>query len=342
VDLEGPRDDEVLVKNSAVGVCHTDVAAQTQELPVPLPAVLGHEGSGIVVEVGKNVKNLKVGDHVVVSYSFCGECPSCIAGKFARCESLEDINFGGKMPDGTTRLSKDGKSLSTFFGQSSFATHSVVHKLSAVKIAPSIDLAIAAPLGCGIMTGAGTVINRFRPEFGSSLSVFGCGTVGMSAIMGGKIAGCSHIIAVGGNAKSLELAREMGATDTINRKEVDDIPAAIRKITRRGSDYALDTSGVVSVIKTALKSLRPAGTFCTLAHVADSAQLNYDDFHGIDIVNVNDGDANPRLFIPQMLDYHKMGKFPFDKMVSLYDFADINKAVADSSAGRAIKAVCRF
>jgi aryl-alcohol dehydrogenase len=342
VDLEGPRDNEVLIRNIATGICHTDVAVQNQVIPTPLPAVLGHEGSGVVEETGKYVTELKRGDHVVVSYSFCGECPFCIAGKYTLCDQLEKLNFGGKMRDGSTRLSKDGKPLSVFFGQSSFAVYSVVNRLSVVKIDPDIDLAMAAPLGCGIQTGAGTVLNCFRPGFGTSLAVFGCGTVGMSAIMAGRLAGCSRIIAVGGNAKNLELALQLGATDTVNRKEVSDIPEAIWEITKGGTDFSFDTSGATNMIRSALKSLRGGGTFCTVGGPPNHETLSFGDLRGARIISANDGDAISRIFIPQMLDYYKMGRFPFDKLITYYDFADINKAAEESSAGKVIKAVCRF
>jgi aryl-alcohol dehydrogenase len=342
VDLEGPGNNEVLIRNIATGICHTDVAAQTQAIPVPLPAVLGHEGSGIVEETGKYVTGLERGDHVIVSYSFCGECPFCIAGRYTLCDQLERLNFGGRMRDGSTRLSKDGKPLSVFFGQSSFAAYSVVNRLSVVKIDPDIDLAMAAPLGCGIQAGAGVILNCFKPGFGTSLAVFGCGAVGMSAIMAGRLAGCSRVIAVGGNAKSLELALQMGATDTVNQREVSDIPAAIRDSTKGGADFAFDSSGVTGMIKTALKSLRAGGTFCTAGGPPNHETLSFGDLQGARIISANGGDAISRIFIPQMLDYYKMGRFPFDRMITYYDFADINKAAEESGAGKVIKAVCRF
>ena len=231
VELDEPRFGEILVKISACGICHTDEAVQNQFIPTPLPAVLGHEGAGVVEKVGPGVMEFKPGDRVGISFGFCNSCVNCRKARPFMCKSLNKINFGGIQPDGTTRLhTVDGKDLSTFFGQSSFAEYAVVNQNHAVKIEDdSIDLGLVAPMGCGIQTGAGAVLNRLRPEFGSSIAVFGCGTVGMSAIMAAKIAGCQQIIAVGGNPKSLEMAKELGATDTVNRKEVDELVTAVKK-----------------------------------------------------------------------------------------------------------------
>ena len=189
LDLESPKAGELLVKIVASGVCHTDEVAQQQFIPVPLPAVLGHEGCGIVEETGQGVTDFKKGDRVGFSFGFCGHCENCLSAHQHACENFNSIKCAGVMSDGTTRLSHNGVKVSSFFGQSSFATHAVVNQISTVKVDDNIDLALAAPLGCGIQTGAGAVLNRLRPEFGSSLAVFGCGTVGMSAIMAVKIAG---------------------------------------------------------------------------------------------------------------------------------------------------------
>jgi aryl-alcohol dehydrogenase len=342
VDLAGPKDDEVLIKNVASGVCHTDVAAQQQILKVPLPAVLGHEGSGIVEEIGKNVVGLQRGDHVVVSYAYCGVCEACLEGRPADCVGSGPLNFGGGLSDGSSRLSKDGKPLANFFGQSSFATYSVVNQRSIIKIDPEVDVAMTAPLGCGVQTGAGSVLNRFRPGFGSTLAVLGVGTVGMSAIIAGRVAGCARIIAVGGNPKSLELALKLGATHTINRKEVDDIGAALKEITNGGVHFLFDTSGAQAMIQAGLSGMRRGGVFCSVASGSGANQYPYSAFAGKNMISVTEGSAVSKLFIPAMIDYQKQGRFPFDAMNAYYDFADINRAVEESNEGKVIKAVIRF
>ena len=257
VNLDPPKGHEILVRMVASGVCHTDAAVQHQFIPVPLPAVLGHEGAGIVEEVGSEVTEFKPGDRVGVSFGFCGVCKNCRSGHPAGCLNFNKINFGGVQPDGTTRISlPDGQKLSTMFGQSSFSSHIIVNEAAAIKVDyDDIDLGLVAPIGCGIQTGAGAVLNVLRPVFGSSIAVFGCGTVGMSAIMAAAIAGCEKIIAVGGNKKSLELALELGATHKVNRKETDDIVGTIHEITGGGCDYAIDTSGNADFVKKMLGSV---------------------------------------------------------------------------------------
>ena len=342
VELAAPNDDEILVKIAACGVCHTDEAAKTQAIPVPLPAVLGHEGCGEVVEVGRNVREFRVGDKVGMSFGFCGTCRNCRSGHQHACENFNAINFGGVMADGTTRLSRDGKPIASFFGQSSFAQYAVVNAESAVKLpCDDIDLKLIAPLGCGIQTGAGAVLNRLRPEFGSSIAVFGCGTVGMSAIMAARIAGCQKIIAVGGNANSLKLAMELGATHTVNRKESGDIVGDIRAITGGGTDYSIDTSGVPDFVKKALASCRFMGTAVVLGATGDVTFNIQQELMGDakSLIGIVEGDAIPKLFIPKLIEYYREGRFPFDRLIKFYPFEDINKAFEESHKGVCIKAV---
>lgn len=345
VDLAEPKAGEMLVKIVACGVCHTDEAAQHEQVPTPLPAVLGHEGAGIVEKVGAGVTEFKPGDRVGFSFAFCCQCDNCRSGHAASCKDFNKINFGGILREGTSRLSQKGKTLSMFFGQSAFAEYAVVDAENAVKVPyDDIDLGIVAPLGCGIQTGAGTVLNRLKPEFGSSIVVFGCGTVGMSAIMAARIAGCAKIIGVGGNKKSLELALELGATHVINRKECDDIVGEIRKITRGGANYSIDTSGVADFVRKGLHCLAPLGVE---AIVGITPVMEIDMFgelmaEGKTIMGVIEGDAVPKLFIPKMLEYYKQGRFPVDRLMKFYDFKDINQAFEDSHNGTAIKAVLRM
>lgn len=347
IELAPPKAHELLVKVTACGVCHTDEAVQNQFIPVPLPAVLGHEGSGVVEAIGSEVTEFQVGDRVGISFGFCGHCHNCMTAHPHACENLNAINFGGVQPDGTTRLSTvDGKPLSTFFGQSTFATYAVVNEAHAVKVQyDDVELALIGPMGCGIQTGAGAVLNRLRPEFGSSIAVFGCGTVGMSAIMAAKIAGCEKIIAVGGNPKSLELAKELGATHTINRKETTDIVGVIRQeITEGGVNYAIDTSGVPDFVKKALASVRFMGTCVVLGATGDVTLNIQQELMGDakSLIGIIEGDAIPKLFIPKLLDYYKKGMFPFDRLIKFYPFEQINEAFHASGAGECIKAVLRM
>lgn len=346
VELDKPKSHEILVRIAASGVCHTDEAVQQQFIPVPLPAVLGHEGAGVVEEVGSEVTEFKPGDKVGISFGFDGTCKNCLSGHPSACVNLNKINFGGIQPDGTTRLSlPNGQKLSTFFGQSSFATYAVVSEASAIKIPhDDIDLGIVAPVGCGIQTGAGAVLNVLHPDFGSTIAVFGCGTVGMSAIMAANIVGCSKIIAVGGNATSLELAQELGATHTINRREESDIVGRIREITDGGCDYAIDTSGNADFVKKMLASVGFMGKGVILGATGDVTFNIQEELMGDSksLIGVVEGDAIPKLFIPKLLEYYKMGRFPIDKIVKFYPFEKINEALEDSHAGKCIKAVVRM
>ena len=348
VELDAPKLNEILVRIVASGICHTDEAVQHQFIPTPLPAVLGHEGAGIVEAVGPGVTEFKVGDRVGISFGFCNCCENCRKARPFVCKELNNINFGGIQPDGTSRLhTLDGKKLSTFFGQSSFANYAVVNANHAVKVEdPDIDLGIVAPMGCGIQTGAGAVLNRLKPEFGSSIAVFGCGTVGMSAIMAAKIAGCQQIIAVGGNAKSLELAKELGATDTVNRKEVDDIVAAVKAVSLSGNgvNYSIDTTGVGECVRKSMGFLDFDGK-CVVVGATGDITFNVQNElmgDGKTLMGVVEGDAVPKLFLPKLLDFYKKGMFPIDKLMKFYKFEEINEAQAKSDAGECIKAVLRM
>ncbi len=341
VQLATPKIDEVRVKVIATGVCHTDVVARDMGI-APFPIVLGHEGSGIVDAVGTGVSDLQVGDHVVLSFAHCGNCGHCLTGHPTVCDTFNELNFGGAMDDGTRRLAQDGKTLATFFGQSSFATYAIAKSRNAVKVDPEVDLALLGPLGCGIQTGAGTVLNRLKPEFGSSIVIYGAGAVGLSAVMAAKIVGCQHIIAVDVHDSRLELAKELGATHTLNGKDVD-VVTEVKKITDGGSHYAVETTGVPTVVKQSLNALRSLGT---VAIVGITPEMNIDIHNdlmaeGKSMIGVIEGDSIPRVFIPQLIAYFKAGQFPFDKLVKFYDFEDINQAFEDSASGITIKPILR-
>ncbi len=342
VELAEPKADELLIKIKAAGVCHTDEAGRAGELPFTFPVVLGHEGAGIVEAVGSAVTEFKPGDRVAMSFCSCGHCKPCLSGRRYACEQMFPLNFGGKMPDGTSRLSKDGQEISCFFGQSSFATHAVVNQNSCVKVDDDIDLALAAPLGCGIQTGAGCVLNIFKPEFDSTIAVFGIGPVGLSAIMAAKIVGCSRIVAIDKIPSRLELAKELGATDIINGGEVTDMAAALMEMTGgAGFDYAIDTSGSRFLANVALGVLSYTGKLILAAGGTRLELITGAQLGAKTVMGLNEGNSNPKVFIPQLLKYYKMGKFPVDKLLTYYDIQNINEAFEASHQGGTIKAVMR-
>lgn len=342
VKLAAPESDEIRVRIVAAGVCHTDVVARDLGI-APFPIVLGHEGSGVVDAVGASVSDLQVGDHVVMSFAHCGNCGHCLTGHPTVCDTFNELNFGGAMDDGSHRLAQDGEALATFFGQSSFATYAIAKSRNAVKVDPEVDLALLGPLGCGIQTGAGTVLNRLKPEFGSSIVIYGAGAVGLSAVMAAKIIGCQHIIAVDVHDSRLELAKALGATHVLSGKDVD-VVTEIKKITDGGSHYAIETTGVPLVVKQSLNALRPLGTVAIVGITPEMSIDVHNDLmaEGKSMIGVIEGDSIPRVFIPQLIAYYKAGQFPFDKLVKFYDFEDINQAFADSASGVTIKPVLRI
>ena len=336
VDLAEPKAGEVLVRVVASGVCHTDHLLAIGDITPIHPVVLGHEGSGIVERVGSQVTHFAPGDRVSMSFSYCGECHNCVTGRQYECYENRRLNFGGRAYDGTTRLTKDGMELSNFFNQASFATYAVTHQNNLVHIPDDIDLRLTGPLGCGIQTGAGAVLNCLKPEPGSSIAVVGCGGVGMSALMAAKICGCSRIIAVDMDESRLELALELGATHVVNAKDTDPVSAVYGITDGRGANYAMNSSGRSTTARTALEC---TDLFGVLAFVGGLGEGSFDYIASRSIIGITEGRSIPREFIPKLIDFYKKGLFPFDKLIKFYDFYDINAAEADSISGKTIKPI---
>jgi aryl-alcohol dehydrogenase len=344
VEVEEPRAGEVLVKISAVGVCHTDLIVRDQWYPVPLPAVLGHEGSGVVERVGPGVEKVGPGDRVVLSFDHCGRCANCLSGMPAYCATFFECNFGGARADGSTAFAKDGRTLhSHFFGQSSFATYALASQNSVVKVPEDADLESLGPLGCGVQTGAGAVLNALEPEPGSSIAVFGTGAVGMSAIMAAAAAGCTTIVGVDVRPGRLELARELGATHAVNGAEVDAVEE-VGRITG-GPEYAVETSGVPAVLRQAVDSLAPLGACAVVGAPPVGTEVSL-DWNGVMIPGktvrgVIEGDSVPDVFIPLLIELNRQGKFPFERLIGYYDLDEINRAAEDAEGGGTLKPVLR-
>jgi aryl-alcohol dehydrogenase len=345
--LDAPRATEVQVRMVATGVCHTDAIVRDQVYPVPLPAVLGHEGAGIVEAIGEGVTSVEVGDHVLLSFSSCGVCSPCVSGHPSYCIDFYNLDFGGTRPDGSTAFTADdGTSVSShFFGQSSFASVSNVAERSVVKISKEAPLELMGPLGCGIQTGAGAVLNVLRPEAGSSIAIFGSGAVGMSGLLAAVVANATTIIAVDIVDSRLELAKTLGATHTINSNNEDAVER-IREITGSGVNYALDTTGNKFVFSQMTKSLGTLGHGALVGAAAPGTESPVDIgsllLTGLKISMVIEGDSVPQTFIPQLISLYEAGVFPFDKLIKKYDFADINEAFADSESGETLKPVVVF
>ena len=346
VGVDEPRADEVLVRVVASGICHTDIkVAQVPGLS-PRPIVLGHEGSGIVEKVGGQVRKLAPGDPVVLTFDSCGRCPTCISGKPSYCYEVAAVCFGGQRLDGSTTLSCDHRPLhGNFFGQSSFATYAIANERNAIKVRADAPLELLGPLGCGLQTGAGAVLNSLRVGAGASIAIFGAGAVGLSAVMAARIAGASKIFAIDVVDERLALARELGATHVIDGRKQDAL-AQIIAATGRGSDFSIDTTAVDAVVKQAVDCVGPLGTCGLIANKGptQNAQVNIlgSMLRGRTIRGIVQGDSVPDIFIPRLVDFFMAGKFPFDRLVKFYPFEEIDKAMHDAETGLTIKPILRM
>lgn len=369
VHLRAPRQDEVLVRITATGLCHTDVAVKTRDL-CAFPIVLGHEGVGVVERVGSGVaggdSGVNVGDHVLLTYASCGACAHCDIGKPAYCYEHGSLNFAGTHADGTTSHSGVVDEAATsepetihgsFFRQSSFASHALCTENNLIVIRDSTDtksLASLAPLGCGVQTGAGAVMNTLAATADDTLAVFGCGAVGLSAVMAANVQQCRLIVAVDLNEERLKLAKELGATHTLllrGDEAEGEVAAAIGAMTDDGNGvhYALDTSGNAHALRTAFDTLRPLGVCGLIGGAAPGTDVKIEMLSllpGKQLRGIIQGDAVPSLFIPHLLRLHRRGLFPFDKLITFYDqgLDDLNRAVEESCAAgtSVIKPVLRF
>ena len=346
LDLEEPRADEVLVRLKATGVCHSDIAVITGDLPLPTPIVLGHEGAGVVAAVGSSVTTVKPGDHVVLTFASCGSCRQCVSGHPVYCDSSAAMNLTGTRPDGSSAWSRDGAPVfGHFVGQSSFGTHVVVHHSAAVPVDASLSMELLAPLGCGIQTGAGTVFNVLHPPYGSTLAVTGTGSVGLSAVMAASAAGCSQIIAVDVSASRLQLARELGATDVVSATE-GDLTGRLQELTGgRGVNYIVDTTGLQHVIAAAFAALSVRGTLSVVGVSPAGTRIDLDPWSflaGKTVQGNMEGDVIPSVFIPFLIDLHQQGRFPFDKLVTVCRGIESLADVVQGQDSWMVKAVVTF
>ncbi len=348
--LSAPAANELRIKIVATGVCHTDIACKSNGL-CEFPIVLGHEGVGIVDALGANVSGFDVGDHVILSYDYCGHCPQCKLHKPSYCNDHGSLNFAGTRPGGEkTHRSPDSDSsdvFGSFFQQSSFATYALSHESNTIKVDESLPLQVLAPLGCGVQTGAGTVLNTLQAEPGSSLAVFGCGCVGLSAVMAAKIAKAKNIIAVDINPRRLEMAGTLGATHQVFPGDFAD-PAAvvdhIKVITETdGCQYAIDTTGVPSVLRQAFDCCGPLGVTAMIAPGVPGTEVSIEMFGllpGKSLRGVVQGDSVSKVFIPKLIELWQQGLFPFDKMITEFRSIDqVEAAVNAMNSGEVIKPV---
>jgi aryl-alcohol dehydrogenase len=347
LELDDPAPDEVLIRVLGVGICRTDLHIRDQEYPVPaFPVVAGHESVGVVEAVGATVTGIAVGDRVLASYPSCGACPACKAGRNPYCAHGFALSFGGTRLDGSTALHRpDGSPVhGHVFQQSSFATHAVVHQGNLVVLPGTIeDPALLAPLACGVQTGAGAVLESLRVGPGSSIAIWGTGSVGLSAVMAAKVAGAATIVAVDTQPGRLELARELGATHTVDARRAS--PAHWTDLVRDGLDHGVETTGSPQVLAGALDAMAMGGELALVgaAPAGTTAAIDMGRLlNGRRLRGVIQGDAVPQDLLPRLIALHQDGRLPFDRLVTSYDFDRIEQAVADMTAGRVIKPLLRM
>ena len=346
--LGDPRQDEVLVRVVASGICATDLHIRDQGYPVPLPVVPGHEGAGVVERVGAAVTTVSPGDRVVMSYPYCGHCRFCLTADYSYCEHGFELSFGGGRLDGTSALRRASDHASTVHGhifqQSSLATHALATERNVVKVPDDVPLELLGPLACGLQTGAGAVLNSLRVQPGSSFAIFGTGTVGLAALMAARITGAALIVAVDVVPERLRLATELGATHVINGRE-EDVAHRIGEIAPQGLDFVLEVTALPQMLTLAVNLLAMTGTAALVggAPAGTHAEIDMNTLlNGRTVRGVIQGDAVQQIFIPKLIEHYRAGRFPFDRLVRFYDFEDINQAVADMQGGRAIKPVLRI
>lgn len=344
LELDDPRPDEILVRVRAVGVCHTDLVARDGGMPFSMPAVLGHEGAGVVERVGSAVTKVSTGDRVALTFRSCGQCDRCTGGDPAYCYSMPALNYIGMRPDGTKTLKQDEAAISSnFFGQSSFATYCLAYEANVLKLPADIPFELAAPLGCGIQTGAGGIIVALACPRGSTLLITGGGAVGLAAVMGAAIQGCATIIVSEPHAARRALAMELGATHVIDPAEATDLAAVVRAIAPKGLDYAFDTTGRPDTLAAIMGALAPKGVLGIVGIPPPGSPLPGDLgtvlTFGQTVRGIIEGDSDPDRFIPELIAHWRAGRLPLEKLVRTYPFAEINGAIAAQHHGDCVKVV---
>jgi NDMA-dependent alcohol dehydrogenase len=347
-DLEvvAPRQGEVLVRLVAAGVCGTDLHAMDGDLALPLPCVLGHEGAGVVEEVGPGVTELVPGDHVVLLWrASCGRCFYCSIGRPALCDLGLRIRQTGAMPDGETRFRRPGgEQVRHFLGASTFAQYTVLPEVATVKIRADVPLDRAALIGCGVITGVGAVLNAAHVEAGSAVAVFGAGGIGLNMIQGAALVGAERIIAVDTRPAKLELARQFGATHAVDASR-DDPVAAIAALTGgRGADYAFEAIGLPATVEQALACVRKAGTAVVVGLTSATATVSISPLTLVQqektLRGSLYGSARPRVDMPRLLDLYVAGKLKLDELITRrYPLDAVNDAVAALRRGEVARAV---
>ena len=342
VELDDPREDEVLVRMVATGLCHTDLTMGSFLPAEMFPNVFGHEGAGVVEEVGSAVTGLEPGDHVVMSFRSCRDCAKCESGLVGYCDQTLLLNYMGMRMDGSTSLSRDGSPVfGNFFGQSSLAAHALAYADNCVKVDPELDLTLLAPYGCGFQTGAGTVLNVLKPATDDSLVVYGVGAVGLAAIAAAAAEGVESIIAVDPLASRREVAARFGATALDPTEGDQGIVERVKALTGGGATYGIDTTAIPAVVKQAVQSLAVRGTLVALGLGAEEYVVDAIDLlqGGKTMMSSIEGDSDPQEMVPRLIGMRAAGTFPMDDLVTTYPADEVNRAVEEVTSGAVVKPV---
>ena len=343
VEVAQPQAGEVLVAIKAVGICHTDLVVASGAMGLQFPAILGHEGAGIVEAVGEGVTSVKPGDKVLLTFNSCGACKPCGHHEPAYCTNFVPLNMIAARSDGSTRVTREGQPVSdNFFGQSSFASLAIANERNVLKVDDDADLSVLAPLGCGIQTGAGGVMRSLGAKAGETLVVLGAGAVGLSALLGGKIAGCATIIVVEPQQGRRALALQLGATHVLDGQ--GDMAGAVRKIVPEGADMVIDTSGYMPVVEQSVNMIANRGRIGLLGvpgslDAALPVPVVQFITQGGTVRGIIEGDSDPAVFLPELIAHHKAGRLAIETFTKTYRLDQINEAIDDAHHGKCVKAV---
>jgi len=350
VQLEGPHPGEVMVEIKASGVCHTDAYTLSGTDPEGLfPAILGHEGAGVVVEVGAGVTNLKVGDHVIPLYTpECRQCEYCLSRKTNLCQAIRSTQGRGVMPDGTSRFSLDGRMIHHYMGTSTFANYTVLPEIAVAKIREDAPFDRVCYIGCGVTTGIGAVVNTAKVEPGANVVVFGLGGIGLNVIQGARMVGANQIVGVDTNPAKRELAEKFGMTDFVNPKEVEgDLVAYLVDLTKGGADYSFECIGNVNIMRQALECCHKGWGVSVIIGVAGAGEeictRPFQLVTGRVWKGSAFGGARGRTDVPKIVDWYMEGKINIDDLIThVMPLARINDAFELMHKGESIRSVVTF
>ena len=349
VNLDGPKEGEVLVEIKATGVCHTDAFTLSGEDPEGLfPAILGHEGAGVVVDTGPGVTSLEKGDHVIPLYiPECGECKSCQSGKTNLCTSIRETQGQGVMPDGTSRFSAGGEMIHHYMGTSTFSNYTVMPEIAAAKVREDAPFDKICYIGCGVTTGIGAVMNTAKVQPGTNVAVFGLGGIGLNVIQGARMAGAEKIVGVDLNRKKASLAEKFGMTDFVDASSVDDVVAAVIDITDGGADYSFEAIGNVNTMRQALECCHRGWGESTIIGVAGAGQeiatRPFQLVTGRVWRGTAFGGAKGRSDVPEIVDWYMDGKINIDDLIThTMPLDEINEAFHLMHEGESIRSVVTF